>query len=382
MPRAQQPAWPEARALHEVLAWLSRAEPLVSPRACDVLRSRLGAVARGEAFLLQGGDCAETFNDVTPATVGATVRTLDQMATLLEYAGGLPVVRIGRMAGQYAKPRTNQTEIFRDAEVPAYRGDAVNGLAADDRVPDARRLRRAYEASATTLEIIRDRAPGEFFTSHEGLLLDYEDALTRIDPGTGRRYATSGHLLWIGERTRDVGGGHVGYFATIRNPVAVKIGPTAQPSDLLELIDRLDPERTPGRLTFISRMGAGVVQDVLPGLVSTVVESGAQVAWVCDPMHGNTFTSSDGYKTRAYDDVVNEVRGFFDVHASLGTHAGGLHLELTGEDVTECVGEGVGLSDLGRRYRSACDPRLSRSQSLDLAFAVAGLIHCEEPAAV
>ncbi|WP_285749109.1 3-deoxy-7-phosphoheptulonate synthase class II [Lentzea sp. NBRC 105346] len=357
LPRAQQPAWPDPLELRSVLSWLSRADPLVSPADCDALFERMGAVARGEAFLLQGGPCAETFAEAS--AVGGTLRTLDQMATLLEYAGASPVVRVARLAGQYAKPRSSSVERIGGVEVPVYRGDAVNGVSLEDRLPDPRRLRMAYHTASSTLDIMRGSG---FFTSHEGLLLDYEDALTRGG------YATSAHLLWIGERTRDLGGGHVGYFSSIRNPIAVKLGPTARPSDVVALADRLDPARTAGRLTFISRMGARKVRDVLPALVSAVPEA----VWVCDPMHGNTFTSPDGYKTRSYDEVLDEVRGFFEVHRALGTHAGGLHLELTGDDVTECLGAGV--TDLSLRYQSACDPRLNRAQSLDLAFEVAALL--------
>ncbi|QKW21674.1 3-deoxy-7-phosphoheptulonate synthase class II [Kitasatospora sp. NA04385] len=431
LPADQQPDWPDPVALRRVLADLSAARPLVSAGQCDRLRDRLAAVARGEAFLLQGGDCAETFDGVSAGQVSDKVRTLQQMALLLTQASSLPVVKVGRMAGQYAKPRSSGHETRDGRTLPSYRGDAVNGagFTADERRPDPERLRTAHRTAARTLELIRAASdggsadlervhawnrdfvadspareryrgpvrdfeatlrllrafgargggiggPAEVFTSHEALLLDYEDALTRLDPYTGARYALSAHLLWIGERTRRIDGAHVAFAASLRNPVAVKIGPTAEPDEVLELVRRIDPHGEPGRLTLISRMGAGAVRDRLPRLVERIAAAGAPVAWVCDPMHGNTVQAPTGHKTRRLDDVMDEVTGFFEVHRALGTHPGGLHLELTGEEVTECVGGSheVTFADLPRRYETGCDPRLNRSQSVDLAFRTAELL--------
>lgn len=343
LPVDQQPAWPD-RALHDrVLGDLAAAAPLVAPRECDRLRGLLAAVARGEMFLLQGGPCAETFAEAAPIPVARELRTLEEMAGILGRAGGRPVVQVGRLAGQYAKPRSSPTEQRAGAALPVYRGDAVNGVefTAEARTPDSRRLLRMYEAAATTLDAVREHrnaTGGEVFTSHEGLLLDYEDALTRPD-GSGRRYATSAHLLWIGERTRGLTGAHVAYFSRIHNPIAVKIGPSATADSVLEYVERLDPDREPGRLAFTVRVGADRIRDRLPALVEKVAAEAAQVVWVCDPMHGNTFEAANGYKTRHFDHIVDEVAGFFEVHRALGTQAGGIHIELTGADVTECVGE-------------------------------------------
>ena len=423
----QQPEWPDPQRLRSVVSQLEQLPPLVFAGECDQLKERIAAVARGEAFLLQGGDCAETFAGATADAVRAKLRTLLQMAVVLTYAASVPVVKVGRMAGQFAKPRSLPTEMRDGAELPVYRGDAVNGyeFTTEARVPDPGRLLDAYHCSAVTLNLCRaftsggyadlrqvhawnqdfvrtspagqryeriaaeiDRAIAfmhacgadpeefrsvEFYSSHEALLLDYERALTRIDSRTGLRYDVSAHLPWIGERTRAPGGAHVAFARTIRNPVAVKVGPDARAEDVLELIGALDPDREPGRLTLISRMGARRVRAALPPLVEKVAASGAQVAWVCDPMHGNTFEAPSGHKTRRLDDVVDEVTGFFEVHRRLGTHPGGLHIEFTGDDVTECVGGGHGMveTDLHQRYETACDPRLNRSQSLDLAFLVA-----------
>ncbi|MFF4227943.1 3-deoxy-7-phosphoheptulonate synthase class II [Streptomyces sp. NPDC001820] len=426
LPAGQQPQWPDPAALDSAVATLTRSLPLVFPRECDLLKTRLAAVARGEAFLVQGGDCAESLDAVNATSISGSASTLQQLATVFGYATSLPVVTVGRMAGQYAKPRSATTETRDGVELPAYRGDAVNGFAftASARTPDPHRMVRVYNASAATLNLIRafgtgeqaghghalerirqfaasspDRAryeaftagieraggftgsdgwhtPGELFMSHEGLLLDYESALTRVDSHTGAVYATSGHLLWIGERTRGLDGAHVEYFAGIGNPIAVKIGPKTGQDDLLRLIDRLSPEREPGRLTLIARMGASQVRAVLPGLVERVTAEGIPVAWVSDPMHGNTITAPCGHKTRRFDDILDELSGFFEVVGGLGAHPGGVHLELTGDDVAECVGGGTGLTfeDLPARYRSVCDPRLNREQSLDLAFRLAELI--------
>lgn len=428
-PATHQPDWPDRAALEEVVARLSAAPGLVAPSACDGLRSRLAAAARGEAFVLQGGDCAETFDGVTPETVRNKIETLLQMAAVLTYAAATPIVKIGRIAGQYAKPRSSPFETRGDVTLPVYRGDAVNGFAFDPgaRVPDPARLWRMYEASRSTLEVMarlaRDgylgldqlhewnrefvanspvgsrygevadridhtlrfmRACGvrfdqlrqaDVFTSHEGLLLDYEDALTRTDPD-GIGYATSGHLLWAGERTRAVDGAHIGYLRSISNPVGVKLGPTTTPEEVRAYIDVLDPERQPGRLTFITRMGARQIRDRLPDLIRAVAGTGGTPLWICDPMHGNTYVERSGHKTRRLADILDEVHGFFEVHRALGTHPGGIHVEFTGEDVTECIGGGneVVADDLHHRYESTCDPRLNRGQSLDLAFDVAELL--------
>jgi 3-deoxy-7-phosphoheptulonate synthase len=403
--------------------------PLVLAAECDQLKERLAAVARGEAFLLQGGDCAETFAGTGADSIGGKFRTLLQMAVVLTYAGSVPVVKVGRMAGQFGKPRSAATEVRDGVELPVYRGDAVNGIefSAVARTPDPGRLLTAYHCSSATLNLCRSLAGGgfadlrrvhawnqdfvtgspagqryeqladeidraiafmhacgadprefravEFYSSHEALLLDYERALTRTDARSGRAYDLSAHLLWIGERTRALGGAHVDFARQIRNPVAVKIGPEATAQDVLELIEALDPEHEPGRLTLITRMGAGRIRQALPPLVEKVAASGALVVWVCDPMHGNTVEAASGQKTRYFDDVLDEVAGFFEVHRALGTHPGGIHIEFTGDDVTECIGGGdhIAESDLSHRYETACDPRLNRGQSLDLAFRVAEL---------
>jgi 3-deoxy-7-phosphoheptulonate synthase len=426
-PTAQRPDWPDPAQLSAVEAELAEQPPLVFAGECDQLKDRLAAVARGEAFVLQGGDCAETFSGSTADAVNSRLETLLQMAVVLTYAASVPVVKIGRMAGQFAKPRSHPTESRDGVELPAYRGEAVNGLefTPEARRPDPARLLRAYNCAAATLNLCRaftsggyadlhevhawnqdfvaespagrryeqiageiDRALSfmkacgvdtaelhgvELFASHEGLLLEYERSLTHIDDRTGQPYDLSAHLVWIGERTRDLDGAHVEFFRHIRNPIAVKVGPAASPEDLVSLIERLDPDREPGRLTFITRLGAGKVRDALPPLVETVAGLGAPVAWICDPMHGNTFDAPGGYKSRRFDDVVDEVTGFFEVHRALGTHPGGIHVEFTPDDVTECVGGGHEIveTDLEQRYETACDPRLNRRQSLDLAFLVA-----------
>jgi 3-deoxy-7-phosphoheptulonate synthase len=423
----QQPDWPDAAAVRAVTAELAEQPPLVFAGECDQLKDRLAAVARGEAFVLQGGDCAETFSGSTADAVRDKLKTLLQMAVVLTYAASVPVVKIGRMAGQFAKPRSRPTEVRDGIELPAYRGDAVNGVdfTPESRIPDPRRLLRAYHCSAVTLNLCRaftkggyadlrqvhawnqdfvaqspagrrydqlageiDRALSfmkacgvnpeqfhevEFYSSHEALLLEYERALTRIDIRTGLPYDVSAHLVWIGERTRALDGAHVEFFRHIRNPIGVKLGPTTTPDEALALIDALNPDNEPGRVTFITRVGAAKIRDVLPPLVEKVTQRGSSVAWICDPMHGNTFEAPSGHKTRRFDDVLDEVAGFFEVHRALGTHPGGIHIEFTGDDVTECVGGGHEIfeGDLHQRYETACDPRLNRRQSLDLAFMVA-----------
>jgi 3-deoxy-7-phosphoheptulonate synthase len=433
----QQPHWPDHARLETVLRSLERLPPLVFAGECDQLTERLACVARGEAFLLQGGDCAETFAGATADGIRAKLRTLLQMAVVLTYAASVPVVKVGRIAGQFAKPRSAATEIRDGAELPAYRGDAVNELefTAEARTPDPGRLLDAYHCSSATLNLCRaftgggyadlrqvhawnqdfvasspagqryerlageiDRAIAfmhacgadpeefravEFYSSHEALLLDYEQALTRTDSRTGLPYDLSAHLLWIGERTRALDGAHVEFARRIRNPVAVKIGPGAGAAEVLALAGALNPRRQPGRLTLITRMGAGRIRQALPPLVQAVAASGAPVVWVCDPMHGNTVQTAGGRKTRYFDHVLDEVAGFFEVHRALGTHPGGIHIEFTGDDVTECVGGGqpIAEADLPHRYETACDPRLNRGQSLDLAFRVADLYrHLRAPA--
>ena len=427
---AQQPDWPDAAQLQQVVERLRTLPPLVFAGECDGLRERLAGVAAGEAFLLQGGDCAETFAGVTADNVRDKLRVLLQMAVVLTYGASVPVVKVGRIAGQYAKPRTEASEVRGGVELPVYRGDAVNGFAftPQDRRPDPQRLLGAYNSSAATLNLCRafvtggyadlrqvhawntdfvrtspvgeryerlaneiDRAlsfmaaigadPDEFHTvdfssSHEALLLEYEHALSRTDSRTEMAYDLSAHFLWIGDRTRQPDGAHVELLSRVRNPIGVKLGPSTTTDDVVALVDKLDPDREPGRLTFISRLGAARVRDLLPTLVEKVLAQGAQVAWVCDPMHGNTFETPDGYKTRRFDDVIDEVRGYFEVHHRLGTWPGGLHVELTGDDVTECVGGGGQLmeADLSCRYETACDPRLNRMQSLELAFMVAEML--------
>ncbi|MFF3959371.1 3-deoxy-7-phosphoheptulonate synthase [Streptomyces sp. NPDC001890] len=387
-PAAQQPGWPDAEVLSTVKQRLATSLPLVMPRESDLLKHRLAAVAEGRAVLLQGGDCAESL-DTSLSVMENRLDTLSRMAAALSGRTALPVVVLARMAGQYAKPRSSAVEVHDGVTLPSYRGESVNGqeFTAAARTPDPYRMLRAHEAAAATLNLARalvggsptttrGQVPEELFVSHEALLLDYEMPLTRIDPYSRRPYAGSGHLLWAGERTRDPDGAHIAYLAGIRNPVAVKIGPTAEPDELLALIERLDPDQEPGRLTFVVRMGATVVRENLPLLVEKVAASGARVGWVTDPMHGNTYTAPSGHKTRGFDAVLDEITGFFDVHRALGTHPGGIHLEMTGEDVTECVGglAGIGHDDLASRYESACDPRLNREQSLELAQRVAEIM--------
>ncbi|MGW5661056.1 3-deoxy-7-phosphoheptulonate synthase [Streptomyces sp. NPDC003758] len=379
----QQPVWPDPEALRTVRDRLLTALPLVLPTECDVLRRRLAAVAAGKAFLLQGGDCAETFRDLSLGTVSRKMDTLFDTADELSEAMFLPVVVVARLAGQYAKPRSQPVETRDGVALPSYRGDAVNGpeFTAEARTPDPHRMLQVYAAAGATLNAVRSllterrTALGqrEMFVSHEALLLDYERPLTRPDARTGDSYAGSGHLLWVGERTRQTDGAHIDYLSRIRNPVAVKVGPTATPAEVLALIERLDPDREPGRLTLVARMGADRVRDALPPLVESVAAAGGPVVWICDPMHGNTYNAPSGHKTRHFDAVLDEVTGFFEVHRSLGTHPGGLHLEMTGEEVTECVGAGVAPADLPLRYETACDPRLNRSQTLELARLVGEL---------
>ena len=426
LPIKQQPAWPDLAEAAAASAEIATFPPLVFAGEIDMLRERLARAARGDSFLLQGGDCAETFAGATADKIRARVRTLLQMAVVLTYGASMPIVKMGRMAGQFAKPRSNDQETRGDLTLPAYRGDIVNGydFTPESRAADPRRLVQGYHTAASTLNLIRAFTQGgfadlrevhswnkgfaanpanhryeglaaeidraikfmeaagadfdelkrvEFYTSHEGLLMDYERPMTRIDSRNGTPVNTSAHFLWIGERTRDLDGAHVDYFSRIRNPIGVKLGPTTSPDDMERLIDKLDPEREPGRLTFITRMGAGKVRDALPPLLEAITGMEATPLWVTDPMHGNGLTTSTGYKTRRFDDIVDEVKGFFESHRAAGTHPGGIHVELTGDDVTECLGgsEHIDEAILETKYESLCDPRLNHMQSLELAFLVA-----------
>ena len=416
---AQQPSWPDDAELRRVAASLAVMPPLVVASEVDQLRERLGAVARGEAFLLQGGDCAETFETSSQADVAGKVKVLLQMAVVLTYGASMPVVKLGRIAGQYAKPRSADIDA---TGRPSYRGDMVNELFGD-RTPDPNRIMRAYSTAASTLNLLRAYAGGglaslnrvhawnttfarstetgaryerlaaeidravrfmracgvhdaalegvELYAGHEALILEYERALTRVEDG--RAYDLSGHFVWVGERTRQLDGAHLDFVSRIANPVGVKLGPTTTPEFAAELVERLDPHGDPGRLTLISRMSNSLVRDRLPAIIEKVESTGHLVVWQCDPMHGNTEETAEGVKTRHLDRIIDEVDGFFDVHAELGTHPGGLHVELTGDDVTECIGGTAELTaaDLGRRYETACDPRLNIEQSLELAFRVA-----------
>ncbi len=427
---AQQPQWPDPLHLARVEADLRKLPPLVFAGEADALKSRIALAQEGKAFWLQGGDCAETFEAATADSIRNRIKTILQMAAVLQYGASMPVIKVGRMAGQFAKPRSRDDERRGDVSLPAYRGDAVNDLefTAEARRPDPERLLRVYHTSSATLNLVRafthggfadlrkvhewnkgfikDSTFGEkyeqvaneigralsfmesagvdpnefkavdFYASHEALIIEYEKALTRIDSRTELPYDVSGHFIWIGERTRQMDGAHVDFASKVRNPIGVKLGPKTTVEDALALIEKLDPNREPGRLTFITRMGASKIREILPALVEGVTKSGAQVLWVCDPMHGNTFETSNGYKTRQFEDVLDEVRGFFEVHKKLGTHPGGIHIELTGDDVTECLGGGNQISekDLESRYETACDPRLNHSQSLELAFLVAEML--------
>lgn len=430
---AQQPNWPgghDGEQMKKAIADLRALPPLVFAGECDDLKAKIAEAAAGRAFWLQGGDCAETFNSATADSIRNRIKTILQMAAVLQYYSSLPVIKVGRMAGQFAKPRSNDLETRGDVTLPAYRGDAVNDIefTAEARTPDPNRLVRVYNTSSATLNLVRAFTRGgfadlrqvhewnkgfirdsnfgekyeqmateigralafmesagvdpeqfkavDFYASHEALIIEYEKALTRIDSRTQLPYDVSGHFIWIGERTRQLDGAHVDFASKVRNPIGIKLGPKSTVEDALALIAKLNPDNEPGRITFITRMGAGTIRQALPALVEGVTKSGAQVLWVCDPMHGNTFESKNGYKTRNFEDVLDEVRGFFEVHKKLGTHPGGIHIELTGDDVTECLGGGdqVSEKDLESRYETACDPRLNHSQSLELSFLVAEML--------
>ena len=426
LPIKQQPSWPDSDAVAAASAELALQPPLVFAGEVDILRDRLAQAAAGHAFLLQGGDCAETFSGATAEQIRNRVKTVLQMAVVLTYGASMPVIKMGRMAGQFAKPRSSDFETRGDVTLPAYRGDIVNGydFTPESREADPARLVKGYHTAASTLNLIRAFTQGgfadlrqvhswnqgfaanpanqmyeklakeidraikfmiacgadfealkrtEFYTSHEGLLMDYERPMTRIDSRTGTPFNTSAHFIWIGERTRDLDGAHVDFLSRVRNPIGVKLGPSTSADDMLRLIDKLDPNREPGRLTFITRMGAGKIRDALPPLLEAIKASDATPLWVTDPMHGNGVTTPTGYKTRRFDDVVDEVKGFFEAHRAAGTHPGGIHVELTGDDVTECLGgsEHIDEAALATRYESLCDPRLNHMQSLELAFLVA-----------
>jgi len=430
---AQQPEWPDRSELDRVLKTMATMPPLVFAGEARNLTDRLAQVSRGEAFLLQAGDCAESFDAFSADTIRDKLRVILQMAVVLMYSSGVPVVKVGRIAGQFAKPRSASTETIGGVELPSFRGHIVNDIAFTEsaRVPDPERLLTAYQQSAATLNLLRAFTNGGFadltrvhawnqefvassnegrtyekiadeidramrfmkacgidsatesrlhnvdiWTSHEALILGYEQALTRQDSLTGDWYDCSAHLLWIGERTRQLDGAHVAFLSGVGNPIGCKIGPTVSPDEVVALCDALDPQHRPGRLTLISRMGADLVEQALPPLLRAVHESGHPVVWACDPMHGNTFTAPSGRKTRHLDDVIAEIGGFFRAHAEVGTWPGGVHVELTGDDVTECLGgaEEILDADLDTRYETMCDPRLNARQSLDLAFRVADLL--------
>ena len=430
-PIEQVPVYPDRAALTEVEKQLATFPPLVFAGEARELKAKLARVAAGEAFLLQGGDCAESFAEHRADAIRDFFRVFLQMAVVLTYAGGSPVVKLGRIAGQFAKPRSSATEMRDGKELPSYRGDSVNGPEFDEksRTPDPNRMLMAYRQSAATLNLLRAFAQGgyanlehvhqwnlgfvkdspaghryqelsehiaetlrfmracglnadntpqlrttSFYTSHEALLLGYEQAFTRVDSTSGDWYATSGHFLWVGDRTRQLDYAHVEYLRGIKNPVGAKIGPSLGPDDLLKLIDALNPQNEPGRLTLISRFGAEKVGKHLPALIRAVEREGKIVVWACDPMHGNTIKAgSTGYKTRPFDLILKEVGAFFDIHRAEGTHAGGIHIEMTGQNVTECVGgaKAVTETDLSDRYHTHCDPRLNADQSLELAFIMA-----------
>jgi 3-deoxy-7-phosphoheptulonate synthase len=435
-PVSQMPEYPDPARLHLVEERLRAYPPLVFAGEARRLMESLGQVAQGKAFLLQGGDCAESFAEFSANNIRDTFRVLLQMAVVLTFGAALPVVKVGRMAGQFAKPRSSPTEVMGGVELPSYRGDIVNGIefTPQARQPDPERLVQSYNQSAATLNLLRAFAQGgfadlhkvhrwnlefvadsplghryraladrlsetlefmaacgltsetvpqiretEFYTSHEALLLHYEQALTRTDSLTGKWYGCSAHLLWIGDRTRQIDGAHVEYMRGIQNPLGLKCGPSLEPDDLLRLIDVLNPANVPGRLTLISRMGHDKVEQRLPALVRAVKRHGAPVVWACDPMHGNTVKSSNGYKTRPFDRILSEVERFFAVHRAEGTHAGGVHFEMTGQDVTECIGGAKAVTEdaLADRYHTHCDPRLNASQSLELAFLLAAQLKAE-----
>ena len=428
-PRVQMPDYKNIKILKDVENQLEKYPPLVFAGEARKLKQQLGKVANGQGFLLQGGDCAESFAEFSADNIRDTFRVMLQMAVVLTYGAKCPVVRVGRMAGQFAKPRSADTEIIDGVELPSYRGDIINDITFTDeaRKPNPKRMLQAYAQAASSLNLLRAFSTGgyadihqvhswtlgfsdgagaekysavanrisdaldfitaaglttenshalgsvDFYTSHEALLLEYEEALCRIDSTTGLPVAGSGHLIWIGDRTRQPDGAHVEFCKGVQNPIGLKCGPSITTNELLKLIQTLNPENEPGRLTLIARFGAGSVGDHLPALIKAVRSEGSKVVWSCDPMHGNTIKSSSGYKTRPFDSVLREVREFFAIHNAEGSHPGGVHFEMTGQDVTECTGGLRAISDenLSDRYHTACDPRLNASQALELAFLVA-----------
>ena len=436
LPIKQVPEYPDEKALQEVQQQLATFPPLLFAGEARDLKKRLADVAEGRRFLLQGGDCAESFAEHGPDHIRDFLRVFLHMAVVLTYAGGSPVVKVGRLAGQFAKPRSKPMETRGDVELPSYRGDIINGMefTEEARIPDPNRMLHAYRQAAATANLIRafvlggyadlervhqwnmsfvqdspqghryeelahniteslsfmraigisaDNTPQlrqtHFFTSHEALLLGYEQALTRLDSTSGEWYATSGHMVWVGDRTRQPDHAHIEYVRGIKNPIGLKCGPSLEADELLQLIDIINPENEPGRLTLISRFGAGNVEKHLPKLLRAVKREGRKVVWACDPMHGNTISSESGYKTRPFDRILSEVQEFFSVHRAEGTHPGGIHVEMTGDNVTECTGGAVAISDaeLSNRYHTHCDPRLNADQSLELAFLVAELMQKE-----
>ncbi|WP_265518753.1 class II 3-deoxy-7-phosphoheptulonate synthase [Nitratireductor luteus] len=431
-PISQVPAYPDQAALAEVEARMATYPPLVFAGEARKLKKHLAAVANGDGFLMQGGDCAESFAEHGADNIRDFFRVFLQMAVVLTFAGSQPVVKVGRIAGQFAKPRSSDIEKKGDVALPSYRGDIINGIEFDEasRIPDPARQEMAYRQSAATLNLLRAFAQGgfanlenvhkwmlgfisdspqgeryqaladrisetmdfmravginaeshpslretDFYTSHEALLLGYEEALTRIDSTSGDWYSTSGHMIWIGDRTRQPDHAHVEYCRGIKNPLGLKCGPSMTPDGLIELIDLLNPQNEAGRLTLIARFGADKVSEHLPKLIRAVEKEGRKVVWSCDPMHGNTITAA-GYKTRPFDRILKEVQTFFDVHRAEGTHPGGMHIEMTGKNVTECTGGARAIRDeeLQDRYHTHCDPRLNADQSLELAFLVAELL--------
>jgi 3-deoxy-7-phosphoheptulonate synthase len=430
---AQLPEWPDVQALEAAHAEIRSLPPLVFAGEARTLKDCLARAGRGEAFVLQAGDCAEDFGDFSADAIRDKLKVILQMAVVLTYAAGLPIIKVGRIAGQFAKPRTSATEQIGELQLPSFRGHAVNDVAFSPRArrPDPTRLVRAYHHSAATLNLIRaftkggfadiaqihnwnqdfvarspqgrryeelarqiDRAirfmaacrvdPSgdsglhevDFYTSHEALLLGYEEALTRKDSLTGEWYDCSAHLLWVGDRTRDPEGAHVEFLSGVKNPVAVKLGPSVRPDDVLRLAERLNPRREPGRLSFITRVGAGRGEELVPPLIRAMQEAGQPVTWICDPMHGNTVVTRSGRKTRRFDDILTEIKEFFVVHQQEGSVPGGVHVELTHHDVSECLGGSDDIldSELELRYEALCDPRLNARQSLDLAFEVAEML--------
>jgi 3-deoxy-7-phosphoheptulonate synthase len=433
LPALQQPDWPDPAAVASVRERLQLLPPLVFAGEARALRRALGEAVEGRAFLLQAGDCAESFRDVSAVAIRERLKVLLQMSAVLTYGATVPIVKVGRIAGQFTKPRTSLTERVDGVELPSFRGHAIHSdePTADARVPDPERMLQAYYQAVSTLNLLRAFTKGGFadltqvhtwnqefvssslqgrryevianeigralrfmqaigidlgdehtihqvdvWTSHEALLLDYEEPLVRRDSTTGDWYACSAHFLWVGERTRQLDGAHVAFLAGVENPIGAKIGPTATPDEVVGLCERLNPDRVPGRLTLVTRFGAARVHDALPPLARAVRDAGIPVLWVCDPMHANTFVTPSGHKTRRFDDVLGEIEGFFGVHREVGTWPGGVHLEITGEDVTECLGgsEEVLEEQLDHRYETLCDPRLNARQSLDLAFRVAELM--------